>query len=153
MSTLAQKILKVLAQSNDMDYIFQPIKNLGWKFTSGRLNDCCYNFLKNVRPWDMWFLDPEKKSCNAKPCFVRLLLYTKVEFKKKQCIDCSKMKENDKWQFTTFSGQFFGNYMTIFHKTEVQTIILRCLTGLNLGWFKSYDSKCKYFHFRFFVIL
>ena len=45
--------------------------------------------------------------------------------------------------FTTISGQFFANYMIIFHKTEVQTVILRCLTSLNLNWYKSYDTKRK----------
>ena len=38
--------------------------------------------------------------------------------------------------FTTISGHFSANYIFIFHKKEVQTIILRCLTGLNLDWFK-----------------
>ena len=33
--------------------------------------------------------------------------------------------------------------MFIFHKTEVQTVILKCLTSLNTNWFKSYDTKCK----------
>ena len=32
--------------------------------------------------------------------------------------------------------------MDIFHKTEVQTVILRCLTGLKLNWFNSYGLKC-----------
>ena len=44
-----------------------------------------------------------------------------------------------------FPAIFFGNYVNIFHKTEVQTVILRWLPGLNLDWLKSYDSKCKYF--------
>jgi hypothetical protein len=43
--------------------------------------------------------------------------------------------------------------MFIFHKTEIQTVILICLTGLNSDWFKSYETKCKYFYFRFFAIL
>ena len=37
--------------------------------------------------------------------------------------------------------------------TEVQTVILRCLTGLKSDWFKDYDTKRKYFHFWFFAIL
>ena len=41
--------------------------------------------------------------------------------------------------------------MIIFHKTEVLTVILRCLTGLTYDWLKSYDTKCKYFHFFFFL--
>ena len=41
-------------------------------------------------------------------------------------------------QFTTIAGHSFANCMFIFHKTEFQTVILRCLTGLNLDWFKIY---------------
>ena len=33
--------------------------------------------------------------------------------------------------------------MFIFHKTEIQTVILRGLTSLNLNWYKSYDTICK----------
>ncbi len=39
---------------------------------------------------------------------------------------------------------FVCNYMNIFQKAEVLTVILRCWTGLDLNWFKSYDTKCKY---------
>ena len=42
----------------------------------------------------------------------------------------------------TVSGHFFAICVFIFHKTEVQTVILRCLTGLNLNWFKSYGLRC-----------
>ena len=55
--------------------------------------------------------------------------------------------------FTTISGHFSANYINNFHKTEVQMIILRCWTGLNLNWLKSYDTKHKYFHLCFFAIL
>ena len=48
---------------------------------------------------------------------------------------------------------FFANCIFIFHKTEVQTVILRSLTGLNLNWLKSYGTKCKHFHFPFFAII
>ena len=34
----------------------------------------------------------------------------------------------------------------IFHKTEVLTVILRCLMGLNLNWVKSYGLKCSLRH-------
>ena len=30
----------------------------------------------------------------------------------------------------------------IFHKTEVLTVILRCLMGLHLDWVKSYGLRC-----------
>ena len=31
--------------------------------------------------------------------------------------------------------------MLIFHKTEIQTVILRWLTSENLNWYKSYDTE------------
>ena len=43
----------------------------------------------------------------------------------------------------TTCGHFFANYMFIFHKTETQTVILRCLTIINLNCYKSYDTKHK----------
>ena len=51
--------------------------------------------------------------------------------------------------FLTISNQFSAIYINIFHKTEVQMVILRCWTGLYLNWFKCYDTKCHYFNFRF----
>jgi hypothetical protein len=33
--------------------------------------------------------------------------------------------------FLTICGHFYGNYIYIFHKTEIQTVILRCLVCLN----------------------
>ena len=50
---------------------------------------------------------------------------------------------------TTIPRQFFAICVYIFHKTEVLTVILRCLTGLTYDWFKSYDTKHEYFHFFF----
>ena len=50
--------------------------------------------------------------------------------------------------FTTISGKFFADYINIFYKTEVQTII--CLMCLNLNWIKSYYIKHFFFHFRGF---
>ena len=35
----------------------------------------------------------------------------------------------------------FANYINIFHKTEVETVILRFLRSLNINWFTSYDTK------------
>ena len=46
--------------------------------------------------------------------------------------------------FKTISSRFFNNYFYVFHKTEVQTVILRCLTCLNLNWFKIYDTNEKH---------
>ena len=44
--------------------------------------------------------------------------------------------------YKTVSGHFFATCVFIFHKTEVQTVILRCLMGLNCNWFKSYGLRC-----------
>ena len=38
---------------------------------------------------------------------------------------------------------FFANFNKIFHKTEVQTYILRCWKVLNHKWFKSYNIITK----------
>ena len=43
--------------------------------------------------------------------------------------------------YMTVSGHFFAICMLFFHKTEVQTVILICSTGLNFNWFKSYGPK------------
>ena len=40
-----------------------------------------------------------------------------------------------KWSFLTTCGHFYGNYLNIFHETEIQTVILRCLMSLNLNWY------------------
>ena len=47
----------------------------------------------------------------------------------------------------------FWQLLFIFHKTKIQTVILRCLMGLNMNWLKNYDTKFKYLHFRVFTIL
>ena len=51
------------------------------------------------------------------------------------------MKRTKEWKKRTISGHFFVNYMNIFHKNEVQTVILMGLKGLNLNWFNSDDIK------------
>ena len=42
-------------------------------------------------------------------------------------------------------------FLAIFHKTEVQTVIFRYLTGLDLNWIKSYDTKRKKTQMSVFV--
>ena len=42
---------------------------------------------------------------------------------------------------------FFGQYINIFHKIELQTIILMRLTCLNLIWINSYNIKHIFFSF------
>ena len=66
------------------------------------------------------------------------------------------IKSDPKWMlllndcYKTVSGHSLALSMFIFHKTEVQRVSLRCLTDLNPDLLKSYDTKSKYFHFRFF---
>ena len=43
--------------------------------------------------------------------------------------------------YKTVSGHFFAILMFIFHKAEVQMVILIRSMGLNLIWFKSYGLK------------
>ena len=48
-------------------------------------------------------------------------------------------------RFKTTFGHFFVNYRNIFHKTEVQTFILRCYKkDLYLSWFKWYGKNEKH---------
>ena len=63
-------------------------------------------------------------------------------------------KYTDKLLFYNyFKPNFRHLHLHIFHKTEVQTVILRRWMGLYLNWVKSYDTKCNFFHFRFIAIL
>ena len=55
-----------------------------------------------------------------------------------------------KWLFYDHFWPFFSNSMFIFHKNEVQTVILRCLTSLSLKWYKIYDTKPQRTQMRFF---
>ena len=53
-------------------------------------------------------------------------------------------KENEKLplingHFMTISGRFSASYIEIFHKTEVQMVILRCLVCLNVTLIQSYN--------------
>ena len=54
-----------------------------------------------------------------------------------------------KWPFFYHFWSFFANYINIFQKAEIQTVILRCLVCLNPNWVKSYDIlwlKYLFFH-------
>ena len=59
------------------------------------------------------------------------------------CLANSQKIATDKWPFYDHIWPFFANYIFIFHKTEVRTIILKCITSLNPNWYKSYDTKRK----------
>ena len=49
----------------------------------------------------------------------------------------------------TISVIFFTSYIYIFYKTKVQTVILSCLTSLNLNWVKTYYINHKKCVFQF----
>ena len=68
------------------------------------------------------FLNPKNKTVIVQNVFV----YTLIQFKWQLCISI----------FKPFLAIFS---LLVSHKTEVQTVILRCLTGLNLEFWK-YDS-------------
>ena len=76
-------------------------------------------------------------ACGTKRLFYNIVLCVK--------------KQKNWWvgHFTTLSGHFLANYINIFHKIELPTIILMCLTCLNLVWIKSYDifSFPVFYHF------
>ena len=55
--------------------------------------------------------------------------------------------------FTAISGHCFANHINMFQKTEVLTVILRCLTCLNLNMIKNYDINHKCFWQLWFSIL
>ena len=75
------------------------------------------------------------------------LMILMVQTKSKDVKVCSEIKETtfQVGHFTTISGHSIANYINIFHKTEVLTVILRCLMSLNLNWIKSYDINYKLF--------
>ena len=73
-----------------------------------------------------WLVQTYGFSCRGRPC---------------TCLANSQKIATDKWPFYDHIWPFFANYIFIFHKTEVRTIILKCITSLNPNWFKSYDTK------------
>ena len=52
---------------------------------------------------------------------------------------CKKKKEVSRIAIFDHFWSFFGYYIGIFHKTEIQTVILRCSVCINLIWIKSYN--------------
>ena len=70
-------------------------------------------------------------------CKIILDLYFPSRFKFDIKV-CSFKKETTfrNGHFTTISGHFIANYVNIFHKIGVPTVILSCLKCLNLNWIK-----------------
>ena len=94
---------------------------------------------------------------------LRCLMGLNIDWFKKFCLRCKWRPRaclanfqnitTDKWTFYYRIWPFFANCMVIFHKNEIQTVILRCLRIININCYKSYDTKRKYFHFCFFCNL
>ena len=77
-------------------------------------------------------------------CDIRLWIYDEKYFQ--NCSDLLKSvlkwMSLYKWPFYDHSWPFFGHVCIYLSQTEVLTVILRCLTGLNLDWVKSYGLRC-----------
>ena len=54
----------------------------------------------------------------------------------------SKGQSKESAIFSIILRQFLVIFSTPTFISEDQTVILRCWTGLNHNWFKSYDAKC-----------
>ena len=67
-------------------------------------------------------------------------VFTCIDFG--QCIVRFEMKVTHEWLLYEHFWPFFTFCTVIFHKTEIQTVILRHLTSLNLNWFKSNGLRC-----------
>ena len=67
----------------------------------------------------------------------------RCKWKPRACLANFQNIATDKWSFYIIFGLLFANCVLIFHKTEIQTVILRGLTSLNPNWYNSYDTKCK----------
>ena len=84
---------------------------------------------------------------------LRCLTGLNIDWFKKICLRCKWRPQaclanfqnitTDKWTFYYHIWPFFANCMVIFHKNEIQTVILRCLRSLNLNWSNWYDTKWK----------
>ena len=93
--------------------------------------------LKKSKSWEPFWsyqlnsnADQDLDFFNRHGCWIFILkTYSKWNWKK-----CGRCR--------TISGHIFANCINIFHKTEVQKVILRCLRSLYLIWFKSHGTKC-----------
>ena len=125
-----------------MDFIVWCIKNrnylrVGHFMTLSGLFFCQlpYYLSKN------WGSDDHFDVLNLPKSYLEQRLLHKTQFP----VFCNFVRKNTEnlWlingHFRTISGHFLANYIKIFHKKEVQTVILRCLVCLNLNWIKSYN--------------
>ena len=67
----------------------------------------------------------------------------KCKWRPRACLANFQNIATDKWTFYYHIWPFFANCMVIFHKNEIQTVILMCLRSLNLNWYNCCDTKWK----------
>ena len=142
------------------------------KINCGKFYIVFYLWFLIMRGWavepNLFFCSPRLFQFNVLRCIAVILfiihimsIISKVLFKsaptrptvKLQHKLCFEMKMTKKMALYDLFWPFLTNCVFFFQKTEVQMVILKWLRGLNLNWFGSYDSKCTYFHFCYFVIL
>ena len=120
-----------------------PLRN-NFRVTKSSLFPCSTVSLILTIFWYLVLLFRNQLKQQVENVFFINIWFVEGEEKKSALTNC---------RFRTISSQISAIYMNIFHKTEVQTVILRCWMGLYLNWVKSYDTKCNFFHFRFSAIL
>ena len=117
-----------------------------WKIL---LNDCCRTLFGQFFAVCMFIFHKIEIQTVILKCWTGLLLdwFKRYGLRCNLCRCASSANSQkiatDKWKIYDNIWPFFANYMFIFHKIEIQTVILRCLTSLNLNWYKSYDTKRK----------
>ena len=116
---------------------------------SGHFFDNYINSFHKTEVLTVILVSPTYKNLN-----LNQKLWHKSQFSFCFCFFNFVRKKNENLQlinchFMTISGQFSANYNKIFHKTEVQTVILRCFVYLHLKWIKCNDIilvKIFFFH-------
>ena len=112
----------------------------------------CYFYAKgsNIETFalyvlELWDLLPRLDNLVSRKSYLREL---QPFFQAWKRVTTRLLKTDRKWMLLlnncskTVSGHFFAICIFIFHKTEAHAVILRCTTGLNLNWFKSYGLRC-----------
>ena len=108
---------------------------------------CIYIFHQLKCWWSLWGAKCVKSSIRSKATRqnTNCLISSFFQFWKKNFWKFL----THKWPFFDYFWSYYANYRKVFHKSEVQTVILRCLVCLNLIWIKSYNImlvKIFFFH-------
>ena len=135
-SKLAHSIIFPLKKESSGKRYFRSLQDSSGCERASGANGSCTNFNENEGI-------TETDCCSQKQMCENYLKIGITEHSNMVCILCFDIKLTHKWQFYDHFRRFLCKCMFIFHKTEVQTVILICLMGLNSDWFKSYGTKCK----------